>query len=433
MFQGFSRGVIEMNHKSRIGWLLALWLSYTATPSAAVQINGLDWNGTRPQLRVDLSAVPTYRITRSAQLTRMVLDLGNSTLAGALKAPPASHAAVARLASRQGKNGLQLLLDLKAPAAHKVRLTKDQAGAHLFLEWLPSSAPAVVSSAKPAPSGPAPALAKTAATAASPPEPHKSLPALHSGGRPFVVAIDAGHGGKDTGAIGPSGVREKDVVLNIARKLADFIRATPGLSAVMIRRSDEFVDLRERVEIARKARADLFVSLHADAHETDGARGSSVFTLSEHGASSEAARCLADSENAALLGGLKLKDKNKLLASVLLDLSKNATLEESDKAAAKVLHELRKDFQLHHQEVQKAGFVVLKSLDIPSMLVETAFISNPDEEKNLLSPKHQDQVARSVFRGIRAYFAAGRPAGQAGLKVARAEDGTDPKKAVVRP
>jgi N-acetylmuramoyl-L-alanine amidase len=224
-----------------------------------------------------------------------------------------------------------------------------------------------------------------------------------------VVAIDAGHGGKDTGAIGPTGVQEKTVVLAIARKLSGFVKAEPGMRAVMVRSGDHFVDLRHRAAIARRAHADLFVSLHADAYENAEARGSSVFTLSDNGASSEAARWLADSENAALMGGVRLKDKSKTLASVLVDLSKNATQEASDQAAAKVLRELGKDFEVHNSGVQKAGFVVLKSLDVPSMLVETAFISNPAEEKNLTNPKSQDRIAKAIFKGIRAYAAETRP------------------------
>jgi N-acetylmuramoyl-L-alanine amidase len=235
--------------------------------------------------------------------------------------------------------------------------------------------------------------------------------------RAFVVAIDAGHGGKDTGAIGPNGVMEKTVVLGIARRLAGFVRAEPGMRAVMVRSGDEFVDLRRRAAVARDAKADLFVSVHADAYADGGVKGSSVFTLSDHGASSEAARWLADRENAALLGGPKLKNKDKLLASVLVDLSKNATLEASDRAAERVMRELKKGFAVHRSEVQRAGFVVLKSLDMPSMLVETAFISNPEQERKLADAQHQERLARAVFRGIRAYFAQSR-LGAAGLRMA---------------
>ncbi|MEY4195326.1 MAG: hypothetical protein RLZZ226_1694, partial [Pseudomonadota bacterium] len=194
------------------------------------------------------------------------------------------------------------------------------------------------------------------------------------------------------------------VVLAIARRLADFVRVEPDMKPIMIRTGDQFVDLRQRVTTARDAKADLFVSLHADAYINDQARGSSVFTLSDRGATSETARWLADRENAALVGGVKLGGDDPTLASVLLDLSQDATLDASDRVADKILHELKKGFHVHHQAIQKAGFVVLKSPDIPSLLVETAFISNPEEELNLISPRHQTQIARALFKGIRASF-----------------------------
>jgi N-acetylmuramoyl-L-alanine amidase len=240
--------------------------------------------------------------------------------------------------------------------------------------------------------------------------------------RSFVVVIDAGHGGKDTGAVGPNGVLEKDVVLAIARKLDALIRKAPGMRAVMARSGDQFVDLRKRAEIAHNARADLFVSLHADAYESEDAHGSSVFTLSETDASSEAARCLADRENMTEVGGVNLRRHDKVLASVLVDLSKNATLEASDTAAAKVLAALQDDFAVHNPTVQKAGFAVLKSLDVPSVLIETAFISNPQEESRLRDNRHQDQLARSILKGIRAYAAEIRPDLASRLKVADRED-----------
>ena len=220
----------------------------------------------------------------------------------------------------------------------------------------------------------------------------------------FIVAIDAGHGGKDTGAIGPNGTLEKHVVFAIARKLEGMINAQSNMRAVMVRKRDEFIELADRAEIARKAKADLLISLHADAYDNGEARGSSVFTLSRSGASSVAARWLADSENAAdLVGGVKLKGRGRLLASVLLDLSQNGTIEASDRAAIRVLRELQKNGRLHQGQVQKAGFVVLKSPDVPSVLVETAFISNVDEEKSLNDAKYQMVLARSIFNGIRSF------------------------------
>jgi N-acetylmuramoyl-L-alanine amidase len=171
----------------------------------------------------------------------------------------------------------------------------------------------------------------------------------------------------------------------------------------MVRNGDQFVDLRQRAAIARKARADLFISLNADAYENSDAAGLSVYTLSATGASSEAARCLADRENAGEVGGVELKTQDALLASVLVDLSKNAAIEASDQAAAAVMTALQKEFPVHNPVIQKAGFAVLKSLDVPSMLIETTFISNPGEESKLLDPRHQARIARAILNGIRAF------------------------------
>ncbi len=220
--------------------------------------------------------------------------------------------------------------------------------------------------------------------------------------KPFVVVIDAGHGGKDSGAIGPSGIQEKDIVLAIARRLKDFIRVEPGMKAVMVRGDDHFVDLRRRADIAQEARADLFISLHADAYEDGAVKGSTVFVLSENGASSEAARTLADRENAGEVGGVDLGAEDAMVASVLVDLSKNANREASEKAARSIMLSLAHDFKIHNPSVQKAGFKVLKSLDVPSLLIETGFISSQDEESRLSDPKQQERLARAIFNGIRA-------------------------------
>jgi N-acetylmuramoyl-L-alanine amidase len=369
-----------------------------------VQVQGVHWgDGPRARLMVDFSGTPSYHITHFSHVPRLVIDVRNGAPASTLTQPPANHPLAAGLKAASGKegDGLRLVVDLKGQAASKSHVENLKHGARLVIEWPDSSA----------------GRAEAAATAGI-----KPVRTAHAKpARPFIVAIDAGHGGKDTGAIGPTGIREKDVVLAIARRLAGYVQAEPGMRAVLIRSGDHFVDLHHRAQIARKAHADLFVSLHADAYEDAGVRGSSVFTLSETGASSEAARWVADKENAALLGGVKLKDKSRTLASVLVDLSKNATLEASDQAAGRVLRELGRNYPTHHPDVQKAGFAVLKSLDVPSMLVETAFISNPTEERNLATPRHQDQLARAVFRGIRAYAADARQGGPADSRMADAE------------
>jgi N-acetylmuramoyl-L-alanine amidase len=228
----------------------------------------------------------------------------------------------------------------------------------------------------------------------------------------IIVAIDAGHGGIDAGAQGPNGTQEKRVVFAIAKRLAQLINDQPGMRAVMVRKGDYYIKLRERMEIARQAKADLFVSIHADAIKDRSVKGASVYTLSNHGASSEAARWLANSENAAdLIGGVSLDDKDDVLASVLLDLSQSATKEASRSVAGKILKYFDAIGKLHKNEVQKAGFMVLKSPDIPSILIETAFISNPNEEMELRSGTHQEKVATAVFKGIASYFREYAPAG----------------------
>jgi N-acetylmuramoyl-L-alanine amidase len=231
-------------------------------------------------------------------------------------------------------------------------------------------------------------------------------------GRDVVVAVDAGHGGQDPGAIGHGGTREKDVVLAIARALAERINGEPGMRAVLTRDRDEFLVLRDRIGRARLAKADMFVSIHADSIANRDVSGASVYVLSEHGASNEAARWLADRENAAdLMGGVKLDDKDKQLASVLLDLSQTANISASMTAAQRVIGSLDAVGQVRKAQVQQAGFVVLKSPDIPSMLVETAYISNPEEEVSLRNTRHQAALADAVFAGLRGYFQANPPVG----------------------
>lgn len=242
----------------------------------------------------------------------------------------------------------------------------------------------------------------------------------HYGGREFVVAIDAGHGGEDPGAVGPSGTREKDIVLKISRELETLIAAEPGMRPVMIRDGDYYVGLRERMEKARQARADLFISVHADAFRDRRAKGSSVYVLSRSGATSEHARWLAEQENAAdLIGGVTLRNKDSDLASFMLDLSQGASIEASLDVGGRVLREIRQINDLHKREVQQAGFLVLKSPDIPSLLVETAFISNPDEERELRNVAHRRGLAEAMLAGIRDYVASYRPGDAGDLARAR--------------
>ena len=253
------------------------------------------------------------------------------------------------------------------------------------------------------------AVAETQArpTIALPAEPvTKPLARPELSSRVLLIAVDAGHGGEDPGARGRRGTHEKDVTLSIARRLKAQIDDTPGMRAILIRDGDYFIPLGGRVEKARKAHADLFVSIHADAFVRSNAHGSSVFALSEHGATSASARWLAKKENEAdLIGGVNLSVKDPYLARTLLDLSQTATISDSLKLAKHVLRELGGVNTLHRGHVEQAGFAVLKSPDTPSILVETAFISNPTEEQRLKDDAYQEKMARAILGGLKRYFA----------------------------
>lgn len=233
--------------------------------------------------------------------------------------------------------------------------------------------------------------------------------------RDIIIAIDAGHGGEDPGASGPKRIREKQVVLAISRELQKQFNQAPGYKAVLVRSGDYYIPLRTRTSIAHKKRADLFISIHADAFKKSSANGASVFALSRRGATSETARYLADRENRAdLIGGagsVSLDDKDHMLASVLLDLSMTATLSSSLEVGSEVLKSIGGIARLHKKQVEQAGFVVLKSPDIPSILVETGFISNPTEAKRLASRSYQQKMARSIFQGVNRYFSSNLPVG----------------------
>lgn len=264
----------------------------------------------------------------------------------------------------------------------------------------------------------APPPASATAAAASKPVPAPS-PAAPPAPAPspridqlIIIALDPGHGGEDPGAVGPSGLREKDVVLAVAHKLRERLTANANIRVLMTRDADFFVPLHERVRKARRVQADLFVSIHADAFITPQARGASVFVLSDGAATSAAARWMADKENAAdMVGGVNVgaatKDANVLRA--LLDMSTTAQIKDSLKLGSEVLGQIGKVGKLHKPRVEQAGFAVLKAPDIPSILVETAFISNPEEEKKLRDPDYQDQLVDAVASGIARYFARNPP------------------------
>jgi N-acetylmuramoyl-L-alanine amidase len=282
---------------------------------------------------------------------------------------------------------LRLVLELSAPAKPKTFLLppSEQNGYRLVVDLPPAQAAASV----------------------------KRTPAVSTdGGRDVVVVVDAGHGGEDPGAVGRGGAREKDVVLAIARRLAAEIDGQPGMRAVLVRNGDYYVSHRKRMQIAHEARADFFVSIHADAYRDSSAKGATVYVLSEKGASDEAAQLLAQRENASdLVGGVSLADKDHVLARVLLDLSQNAALSASTAAGQRLIRRMSAVTTMRRHDVQQAPFLVLKSPDIPSVLVETAYISNSREESALRSAKYQASLAQAMRQGIVDYFAANPPEG----------------------
>lgn len=329
---------------------------------------------------------------------RVIVDLANE---GAAPSPVA--AALPPTAAAPAPAAVSPLSNLTAGAAATPSAEPAAARA------APVSAPA------PAPT-PAPPAAPAQIVAAAAPV---SVPAAASAGgservqiaeKPIVVAVDAGHGGEDPGARGRGGLQEKDVTLAIARRLARKIDAQPGMRAVLTRDGDYFVELRERTVRARRAQADLFVSVHANAYKDRDMRGTAVYVLSDRGATSEQARWIASHENAAdLVGGVKINNKADDLAAVLIDISQSATMEASFDLGSRLLDSLGRVNTLQKPVVQQAGFMVLKSPDIPSVLVETAFISNPEEERLLGDADYQDKLASSIFEGVRSYFARYRP------------------------
>lgn len=304
---------------------------------------------------------------------------------------------IAKLRAGRNRPGvLRIVLDLKAEVKPQVFTLKPIAdyGHRLVLDLYPVAAP-----------DPLAALIESAgrrAPAAAPAEDKGGPPAV---ARLATIVIDPGHGGEDPGALGRLGSREKDITLTIARRLKAMIDEEPGMRAVLTRDGDYYLALQARVDKARKLRADLFVSVHADAFLKPHARGSSVFALSERRATSEAAKWLARKENEAdLVGGVNIDVKDPYLARTLLDLSQTATIDHSLKLGRAVLGELGQINTLHKPRVEQASFAVLKAPDVPSILVETAFISNPEEEKRLNDEAYQDRMARAILAGIKRYL-----------------------------
>ena len=343
---------------------------------------------------------------------RLVIDLPATRLAPGLRLPAAVGPVSALRSGQQPGQTLRLVLQLQSPLAIKSDLSGNAQQGYRLVVNLGGGVAAPTAQPSAPPSAPAAVVGPVAVAATAPAPALRPAHAPANSGRDIIVAIDAGHGGQDPGAIGHGGTQEKDVVLAIARALARRVNEEPGMKAYLTRDSDQFVVLRDRINRARAARADLFVSVHADSIINPDVSGSSVYVLSDRGASSEAARWLAERENAAdLKGGVSLGDKNGQLASVLMDLSQTASIGSSMEIAERVLTSLDRVGEIRKSRVQQAGFMVLKSPDIPSMLIETAYISNPGEEQRLRSGSHQEAVASAIFAGLRDHFRKSPPDG----------------------
>lgn len=338
----------------------------------------------------DLSAPVEHTLFALPDPHRVVVDMKNARMPQAISPPDPADRLLRRIrtAKRNGRD-LRVVLDLKEPVRPQsfVLAPNGQYGHRVVIDLHAHRGE----------------RAPVRQISTNPDAPSSKL-------REVVIALDAGHGGKDPGAQGRGGTREKDVVLSITRQLARLINDERGMRAVLVRRGDYYLGLRRRMQIAREANADMFISIHADAYHSPAVSGSSVYALSNNGASSEAAKWLADRENAAdRVGGVSIEDKDDLLVSVLLDLSQTATVSASMDVGSHVLRELGRLGKPHKASVQRAGFVVLKSPDIPSILVETGFISNPSEERKLRNPNHQRRLARAMFQGLHSYLTRNPP------------------------
>ncbi|MDE2295965.1 MAG: N-acetylmuramoyl-L-alanine amidase [Gammaproteobacteria bacterium] len=375
---------------SRWPWLLCAWIAAAAAvPAHAVALRRIRlWpspGGTRVVL--DLSGRAAHDLFLLRDPDRVVMDFPQTRMGPGAQVVPAGAGLVRDVRTAERSGGiLRVVLDLRSGATAKSfpdpRNARD--GYRLVVDLADRSARAI-----------------PATVIHAPPR-----------GRDVVIAVDPGHGGVDPGATGLYGTHEKDVVLAIGRDLAADIDAQPGMRAYLTRDGDYFVPLRDRMRKARAHNADLFVSIHADSDRDHAVAGASVYILSQRGATDEAARWLAERENASdLIGGVSLENKSPVLASVLLDLSQSASMTESEQAAQDVLHSLEHTEQVHYDRVQQARFVVLKSPDIPSMLVETDYISNPREELRLRTPAKQMKIARAILAGVRRYFYANPPPG----------------------
>ena len=398
----------------RTGALLALLAASAADASAAAgRLAAVRMQEAAGFTRVllDLSAPAEHAVFTLTNPARVVIDLKGVqprpgfTTAGSAAGQTRVRAVRAAVRGADFRIVLDLAVDVR-PGLVQVQ-QGPQGGRQLVLDLHASAASRPVAQT---PQTPVAAPVQAAQPVQRAPDVRGPEPA-----RKVVISIDAGHGGQDPGAIGPGRIQEKHVTLNISRKLAARINRAPGFEAKLVRSGDHFIPLRKRADIAREQRADLFVSVHADAFRNPRVTGGSVYTLSDRGASSENARWLAERENRSdLIGGVgdvSLSEKDDMLAHVLLDLSMTANRSASIEAAQAVLGELARVGRLHKRRVEQAGFVVLKSPDVPSILIETGFISNPEEARKLNNAAHQDRLVDAIARGIIRYMEGNAPPG----------------------
>nr|WP_199267129.1 N-acetylmuramoyl-L-alanine amidase [Pseudomonas eucalypticola] len=389
-----------------------LLVAYAVDAVAASQVKSVRlWRAPdNTRLVFDLSGPVEHSLFTLQSPDRLVIDINGATLGTPLNLPIANTPITSVRSAQRTPTDLRVVIDLKKAVTPKSfsLAPNQQYGNRLVVDLFDNAADAT-------PPPPEPTVATTPAVPVTPVQPAIKLAPVPNGKRDIIVAIDAGHGGEDPGASGSRGQHEKDITLQIARELQRQINGEKGFRAELTRTGDYFIPLRQRTEIARKKGADLFVSIHADAAPSSAAVGASVFALSERGATSETARWLADSENRSdLIGGagaVSLDDKDKMLAGVLLDLSMTASLSSSLNVGQKVLSNIGRVTPLHKARVEQAGFMVLKSPDIPSILVETGFISNSGEAAKLQSSSHQQALARSITSGVRQFFQQNPPPG----------------------
>ncbi|HFE37007.1 MAG TPA: AMIN domain-containing protein, partial [Gammaproteobacteria bacterium] len=376
-----------MFKKERLIFIFVIQLLFIGVAHSTNVVNGIRiWDSPESTRFVfDLTQKANYHAFRLDKPHRIVVDLKQARLRGKIPYIKRSHALVKNLRSAERNNhARRFVIDTKGRLKYHIfTLPPNKKYGHRLVIELNSAHHEKN-------------LSKSKRTVSR---------NKQSGLRDVIVAIDAGHGGEDPGAIGYYGTREKNITLTIARKIKKMLDKQKGMHAVLIRKGDYYIPLRKRIDIARKAKADMFISIHADAFRNPKVKGSSVYVLSERGATDEATKWLEDQENSAdLVGGVVINNKDKTLAMVLLDLSQAATIEASTRVANNVLTEIQKIAPVHKKTVQQARFVVLKSPDIPSLLVETAFISNPREEKRLRNNRYQNTLAKSILRGVQKYF-----------------------------